>query len=152
DVLDDVGAAVGQDFVEHLGQEQRIDDVSLDLDVLDETRSGSSRRNHDMSPCRHERNSNRQGHSTNLPAAAPAAPTNCSNSERASASSLRSEGLLSAFNGCRQRLAVRGAGSLRAGLCIRGGSTGKSLVLAVVASENGAKRRSRISQFFRGLL
>ena len=31
-----VGAAARQDLVEHLGQEQRVDDVAVDLDFLDE--------------------------------------------------------------------------------------------------------------------
>ena len=41
DLLDGVGAAARQDLVEHLGQEQRIDDVALQLDFLD---VGQSRR------------------------------------------------------------------------------------------------------------
>ncbi len=36
DVLEDVGAAARQDLVEHLGQEQRVDDVALNLDLFDE--------------------------------------------------------------------------------------------------------------------
>ena len=47
DVLDDVGAAVRQDFVEDLGQEQRIDDVALQLDGFLER----VRLSHDDLPC-----------------------------------------------------------------------------------------------------
>ncbi len=35
DVLDDVGAALGDDLVEDLGKKEGIDDVALDLDFLD---------------------------------------------------------------------------------------------------------------------
>ena len=46
-VLDDVGAAVREDLVEHLGQQQRIDDVPLDLDFLDESLLARCGRDHD---------------------------------------------------------------------------------------------------------
>src|SRR6185437_15088268 len=36
-VLDDVGTAVHEDFIEYLGQQQRIDNVPLDFDFLDES-------------------------------------------------------------------------------------------------------------------
>ena len=44
DVLEDVRPAVRQDLVQHLGQEQRIDDVALDLDLFDEPGRCSARR------------------------------------------------------------------------------------------------------------
>jgi len=36
DLLDRVGSAAREDFVENLGQEQGIDDVALQLDLFDE--------------------------------------------------------------------------------------------------------------------
>jgi hypothetical protein len=36
DVLDDVGAAAGQNLIEHLGQQERVDDVTLQLDFFDD--------------------------------------------------------------------------------------------------------------------
>src|SRR5207245_1649475 len=46
DVLDMVGAAAREDLVEDLGQEERIDDVAVDLDFLDEA-GGRQGRRHD---------------------------------------------------------------------------------------------------------
>src|SRR5262249_43524091 len=46
DVLDDVGAAVRQDLVEDLGQEERVDDVAVQLDFLDEAAAGRRCRVH----------------------------------------------------------------------------------------------------------
>jgi hypothetical protein len=52
DVLDDVGAAVREDLVEHLGQKQRIDDVPLDFDFLDKSLLARCGRDHDNLPDR----------------------------------------------------------------------------------------------------
>src|SRR5205823_2418644 len=51
DVLDDVGAASGEDLVEYLGQDQRVDDVALELDFLDEGVRGWRAGGHAWSPC-----------------------------------------------------------------------------------------------------
>ena len=45
--LMDIGAAVGQDLVQDLGQQQRIDDVPLDLHFLDKFGGHGGRLNHD---------------------------------------------------------------------------------------------------------
>ena len=51
DVLDDVGAAAGEDLVQHLGQEQRVDDVPVDLDFLDESLLARCALGHDRLHC-----------------------------------------------------------------------------------------------------
>src|SRR5262249_33295243 len=43
EILDDVRAAPRQDFIQHFGQQQRIDDVALQLDLFDEIPLAGSR-------------------------------------------------------------------------------------------------------------
>src|SRR5579875_21097 len=46
-VLDDIGAAVCKDFIQYFGQNQRIDDVPLNFNILDEPLLADCSRNHE---------------------------------------------------------------------------------------------------------